>query len=85
MGTWSEQYRQAVLGQGSVVRLIGSAMAAVEASEDAALKYRIANVSVSCRRASCVRSWMCTACRCSSPSPFDAGPTIPAGNCWRHP
>ena len=43
MGTWSEQYRQAVLGQGSVVRLIGSAMAAVEASEDAALKYRIAN------------------------------------------
>lgn len=43
MGAWSEQYRQAVLGQGSVVRLIGSAMAAVEASGDAALRYRIAN------------------------------------------
>jgi hypothetical protein len=42
VGTWKEQYRLAVHGQGSMLRLIGCGMIAVQDSGNAALRSRIA-------------------------------------------
>jgi hypothetical protein len=41
METWTERYRQAVLGRASMLRLLRSGMAAVQASHNAALMSKV--------------------------------------------
>lgn len=42
MGTWKEQYRLAIHGQVSMLRLLRSGMAAVQQSDNAALRSKMA-------------------------------------------
>ena len=71
MGTWKEQYRQAMHGQASMLSLLRSGMAALQASGDAGLRSSIVGERFVAPYA------LCDALdACGIPAPSDAMPPM---------